>query len=148
MRTNEVTLPPDLQSRKITNPDAPKNDHYILLQVRGMEHRAIPHLFADPPKYDSKRGGEFFDYLQFRFLLVEGGGYSSTIKPTEGKQSPDLLGIEDVSGFWEQVGRNTGYILHPEEILADNFMLMILGVPNQPSPEIIKKMERILRSHP
>ncbi len=144
----EVALPLDFQSRKITNPDAPKNDHYILLQVRGREHQAIPILFADPPKYDSKRGGEFFDYLQFQFLLVEESGGSSIIKPMEGKPSPDLIGIEEVSGYWEQVGRNTDYIIHPEEILADNFMLMILGVPNQPSPEIIEKMENILRAHP
>lgn len=49
-----------------------------------------------------------------------------------------------VSGFFEQVGRNTNYVIHPEEILADNFSLLILGERRVPSPEILEKMQGIL----
>jgi hypothetical protein len=43
------------------------------------------------------------------------------------------------------VGRNTDYIIHPEEILADNFALLMSGASGAPSPEIIKKLEEVLK---
>lgn len=42
------------------------------------------------------------------------------------------------------MGRNTGYIIHPEEILADNFKLLATGAENVPSPQILEKMRVIL----
>jgi hypothetical protein len=42
------------------------------------------------------------------------------------------------------VGRNTQYIIHPEEILADNFALLVLGETSIPSPVILEKMKDAL----
>jgi hypothetical protein len=58
--------------------------------------------------------------------------------------SPKLVGMPGISGFMEQVGRNTQYIIHPEEILADNFAMLVLGEPNVPSPEVLQKMREVL----
>jgi hypothetical protein len=52
--------------------------------------------------------------------------------------------VSNVSGFFEQIGKNTKYIIHPEEILADNFALLFLGNKDVPSPEIIRKMKDVL----
>jgi len=142
-KCDEVVFPLELKSRKITNPDAPKNDHCIYLQVSGKERCAIPILFSCVEKYDINRGGEFFNYLQFQFLLVEKNESSPTIK-YDG-QTPSLVGVEQVSGFFEQVGNNTEYIIHPEEILADNFTFLVLQKSNLPTPAIIKKLETILK---
>jgi hypothetical protein len=38
-KCHEIALPPDLRSRKITNPDAPRNEHYIRLES---ERTAVP----------------------------------------------------------------------------------------------------------
>jgi hypothetical protein len=57
-----------------------------------------------------------------------------------------LVGLQQVSGFFEQVGRNTEYLIHPEEILADNFALLFSRDRNAPSPDIIKKMAEVLKS--
>ena len=56
-----------------------------------------------------------------------------------------LIGLQQASDFFEQVGKNTAYIIHPEEILADNFALLVLQERNVPSPEIIRKLEEILK---
>jgi hypothetical protein len=133
-KCGEVEFPSDLQSRKITNPDAPRNDHAIQLGVGGEEVRAVPILFSNAAKYDVNRGGEFFNYLQMSFLQV----------PRMSSEQPVLAAPEEVSGFFEQIGRNTKYVIHPEEILADNFALLILDEHNVPSPEILEKMRRIL----
>ena len=57
---------------------------------------------------------------------------------------PKLIGPQESSGFLEQVGRNTQYIIHPEEILADNFALLILKEQNIPSPQVLQRMVRVL----
>ena len=53
--------------------------------------------------------------------------------------------MQQASGFFAQVGKNTRYIIHPEEILADNFALLVLRKRNLPSPAIIKKLKEILK---
>lgn len=128
-KCQEMAFPTELKPRKITNPDAPRNDHSIHLRLAGREVVGVPILFSASEKYDTNRGGEFFNYLQFKFLLV----------PTN-----ELAGPEEVSGFFEQVGRNTTYVIHPEEILADNFALLVLNRHDVASPEILQRMHAIL----
>ena len=132
----EVELPPALRSRKITNPDAPRNDHYIELRAAGKEVNAVPILFSKSEKYDPVRGGEFFEYLQFQFLPLP--------HKEENFASSPLLAPNEVGGFFEKVGRNTDYVIHPEEILADNFALLVLNERNPPSPKILEKMRNVL----
>jgi hypothetical protein len=57
--------------------------------------------------------------------------------------APRVVGVEQVSGFFEMVGRNTDYIIHPEEILADNFALLRFADDDVPSPQILRKMREI-----
>lgn len=141
---NEIELPGDLRPRRITNPDAPRNDHCIRVEVDGRAVWAIPILYAKTAEYDVARGGEFFDYLTFEFLLLDRDGDSADVRVRFADLQPVLVGVGQLSRFYEQVGRNTRYILHPEEILADNFALLVLDERKVPSPEILDKMEAVL----
>jgi hypothetical protein len=143
-KCNEIKFSPELERRKLTNPDAPRNDHFIRLQIDSHEALAVPILLSSAETYDVKRGGEFFEYLQFQFLAVERSAGSQTFKPAYEGSSPKLVRMEHVSGFMEQVGRNTDYIIHPEEILADNFALLVLNEHNVVSPDILQKMREFL----
>jgi len=142
-KCGEVEFPPELKSRKITNPDAPKNDHCIRVNLAGRPQWAVPILLANAEKYDPSRGGEFFTYLQFKLLLIERKDDEPTARPIYEGQKPKLLSVQQVSNFFEQVGRNTNYIIHPEEILADNFALLVLKHQNPPSPEVIAKLQAV-----
>jgi len=130
----EVELPSELRSRKITNPDAPRNDHSIRLRLDGEEVVAVPVLYSKSEKYDVVRGGEFFEYLRFEFLVRRKGdaGFTKLVPPA------------GVSGFFEQVGRNTNYVIHPEEILAENFASLVFGEAKVASPEILQRMRSLL----
>ncbi len=141
----EIELPPELDSRRITNPDAPRNDHFIRLSIEGRDRLAVPILLSTAATYDVSRGGVFFDYLELKFLVVEKTNDTAQIAPVLENGAPKLVGLQATSGFFEQVGRNTQYIIHPEEILADNFALLILGGASVPSPEILQKMRTILQ---
>ncbi len=142
----EVAFPPKLKPRKLTNPDAPNNDHCIRLQVAGQDHWAIPILFSNTETYDVRKGGEFFNYLEFKLLLVERADDSDAVTPLYDGEQPKLIDVPQASGFHEQIGKNTRYIIHPEEILADNFAFLVLGKPNLPSPEIVERLEKILKA--
>jgi hypothetical protein len=57
---------------------------------------------------------------------------------------PLLLAPEEADGFMEQIGRNTGYIIHPDEVLADNFVIMVQGRKQVPSPETLARIRAAL----
>ena len=143
-KCNEIELPGVLAGRRITNPDAPRNDHRILVQVNGERRWVVPILYASSANYDSARGGEFFDYLQFRLLVVQPAGADDQWMPVLDGGEPILTSPQQVQGFFEEVGRNTDYIIHPEEILADNFALLVTGKTDVPSPQILEGMRRAL----
>ena len=134
----EVVLPKSWM--RITNPDAPVNDHWIAVKRGEEQLRVVPILLASTPVYDVKRGGEFFNYLNFKLMVLEkesGAGVPSG--------EPELLDVQGVSGFFEQIGQNTQYIIHPEETLAENFALLVSDAKNVKSPEILNKMKAMLK---
>ena len=58
--------------------------------------------------------------------------------------------LEELEGLRAQVGNNTGYLIHPEEILADNFALLYRetvtpGVTRIRSPEILERIRSVLQ---
>jgi hypothetical protein len=134
----EIVFPEALAARKITNPDAPKNDHCIQVRNGAETVWAVPILYAKTDRYDMAKGGLFFEYLKFSFLVVEGlsGKYDAA--------HPVLLDVNQLQGFYEQVGRNTEYIIHPEEILADNFRLLLLGQSDVQSPQVLAGLRKAL----
>ena len=140
-KCNEIPFPPNLV--RITNPDAPKNDHWIELTANGKRVSAIPILFANAKTYGSKNGGEFFNYLTFKFLIVQKSGPDGSMV-TYDAQKPILFDPGQAEGFFEQVGRNTQYIIHPEEILADNFALLFSAKKEAKSPEVLARIRKAL----
>lgn len=143
----EIDFPAQLAPRKITNPDAPLNDYCIQISLGGEKAWAVPILFSQAPRYNVSRGGEFFDYLQMALVLVEQPLNSRISRVQYDSRGPRLVSLAQVSGFFEQVGQNTSYTIHPEEILADNFALLVMGERNVRSPQVLMKMQSTLASY-
>lgn len=139
----QVELPEGMRSRKITNPDAPLLDSFIRIRVDGRLVAAMPVLFAKTERYDTKAGGEFFRSMVFRLMVLDRteSGYRPSILPGGAAR---LLDPKEVPDYLEQVGRNTGYVIHPDEILADNFALMLGHPPQVASPRILQEMRSLL----
>lgn len=139
-----IVPPPTLRDRKITNPDAPIWDNVITLAVGERKVVATPILLASIEKFDPQAGGTLFKYLQFRALVVEqdaAGKWSP--KLTDG--APELLDPRQIDDYSRQIGRNTGYVIHPDEILADNFTHLVLRKEGLPNPEIVQQMRAQLQ---
>ena len=135
-----VSLPGDLMPRRISNPDAPVVEHCIRVSKDGEPLWCAPVLFSRTAKYDPDTGGTFFRYLEFRLMVIDRKTAKATLK--DGK--PLLLKPDAVEGFYEQIGRNTGYIIHPEETLANNFVHLMLKRQKLANPEIPGKIEALL----
>jgi hypothetical protein len=143
---NEVELPPGLAPRRLSNPDGFQNRWAITITNRGVALPVVPILFSSTDHYDASKGGELFAYLKFRLLGVE--RRQDHWQPRVLSGEPQLLEVPNISGFYEQVGRNTDYIIHPDEILAVNFVKLIQGETNVPTPRILSEMRRVLKSLP
>lgn len=145
----DIELPPHIARVKITNPDAPRVNVVMELEREGAKLHFAPILLSRSEAYDPDLGGEFFNYMQHKMIAVEskGGRWVSTATGAEG--APRLFDPHELEGFDEKIGRNTGYILHPDEILADNFVLLVTGVEprNVPTPRILEEMRRALERH-
>ena len=86
-------------------------------------------------------------HLQTAWLLVDREG--AVCRARSG--GPDETGVapQEFQGLYEQIGRNTVYLIHPEEILADNFAQLYVATlrsppPSVASPAILAKMRAIL----
>jgi len=135
-------LPASLRSRKITNPDAPVCEHYVEVQHEDSPVKVVPILFSSRKRYDASRGGSLFQYLTFRLMLVDRQG--DNWAPVQEGGAPVLLETAEVPTFFERIGRNTGYIIHPEEVLAENFVLLVNNKTDVPTPRILAEMKRVL----
>jgi hypothetical protein len=138
----EVSLPPEIAGRKITNPDAFGNDYYVEVSLKGRRTAVIPVLLSSSAKYDVRRGGSFFRYMVLKLLAVEQKDGQWIPQLVDGK--PVLADVSEAPEYLEKVGRNTGYVIHPEEVLADNFRLLVKGVAPVPTPAIPAKMKELL----
>ena len=105
----------------------------------------VPVLWSRTATYDAKAGKAFFDTMEFRLLAVRlEGDPSRGVPEVDDVGEPIMTKPEGAAGFFEQVGRNTGYLIHPEEILADTFELLIAADRRPPNPEIVHRMGEIL----
>ncbi|MEZ4885297.1 MAG: hypothetical protein R3E32_11265 [Chitinophagales bacterium] len=134
-----------LQKRKLTNPDGV--DYRYKINVVKPDGEAVPvilMIYSKHPEFTSENGN-FFQYLAydlFEIKQVKGGW-----QVVDGDE-PTPLGIQKVSGFREQIGNNTDYIIHPDEVLADNVAIMVMTqktgkLPSRVDEDGKKLLERI-----
>jgi hypothetical protein len=133
-------LPAALERLRITNPDAPEDRHAIRVRHRGQPVEAMPVSLLPSGKLDPAKG--FIAQLRTPWLVVErhDGACRATGRSLE---------AQELEGLFEQIGRNTEYLIHPEEILADNFAAIAIAsftgrTPPLPSPEVLERMHAIL----
>jgi hypothetical protein len=135
---DNVEYPAEIKDLRITNPDTPLNDCYITLENKGVKVNVMMVLYANK----AYSGGSFFEYLQVGFLVLK-DIKKKEFEYTNGK--PVILTFKDVTNFNEQVGTNTGYVIHAEEVLADNFVFAINNRKDMPSQWLVNNIQNKLK---
>jgi len=128
-------IPPAIAKLRLSNPDAPEHRHAIAVRYRGRDVEALPYPRLAAEDIDPKLG--FKTQVRATWLLVERQGNAC--------KASDEADTREMEGLFEQIGRNTRYLWHPEEILADNFALMAIGLqrgkpPEVPSPQVQERL--------
>jgi SagB-type dehydrogenase family enzyme len=79
-----------------------------------------------------------------KLLILHQDANDKQFKPVLRGGQPLLVDFNKVEDFYEQVGRNTQHLLHPEEVVASNFPILASARDDVPSPEILEKMRAVL----
>ena len=126
--------------RFVSNPDVSNLCSYIELKdLHEEKHRLMMTTLAR----SNYHGGSFFKYIQPYFLELDIECNVMTYE--ENLPIRESLYGKYYQDFIKKVGLNTGYMVNPEEILAENFRMAVLGEINEiPNPDIINNICRAL----
>jgi hypothetical protein len=139
---SEIAIHPSLKNRRITNPDAPAIDCVIKLQEGDKIVRAAPILYSSTDNFDPDKKGGLFAQLFFKLMVVVPDGRGWKALDQGGKAV--VLDPKGVPDFQDKIGKNTNYIIHPEEILADNFVHLVRQRQKLETPRIVEELRRVL----
>jgi hypothetical protein len=144
-RCERIEIPESVSRMRVTNPDAVENRHTIAVRYRGKAVEAMPFLRFKSDKFDTRSG--FLGNARIAWLLVDRERADCRVRTGSAAEAEGAP--EELQGLFEQIGRNTQYLAHPEEILADNFFQLFVSTFRRPSaevqsPEILERMRAIL----
>ncbi|MBC8056402.1 MAG: hypothetical protein H7Y61_07470, partial [Rhizobiales bacterium] len=125
---------------RIANPDAPDDRHAMRVSIAGREAMVMPLIMAS--RTELKPGESFFSVLELRLLEVKTSANGPTL-PVLRDGQPAWHTPAAVPDFLTKLGGNTGYIIHPEEAMADNFALLVAGQPAR-NPALTQRIEKLL----
>ena len=122
---------PEIDAVIISNPDVGHHNSYATFEIDGEMKDCVVIFTSDP---FAEPGDFFFNSMQTGLVPVD-----------------DLSVMylsEDAANFWDVFGKNTSYVIDPEETMADNFSYAItygLDDVEYNTPEIIEGIIEYLR---
>ena len=131
-KIKKLELSDFLIKRVIYNPDGVDLAYAIEVQdSSGRSFKAIPSMYS---KFSSYRMPLLKSYVFQLFEVKEQKDGSWKVMNADVGYSEEML-----SGYWEKIGRNTRYTIHPDEVTADNFT--ILAFSKEQNDELNKLSE-------
>lgn len=134
----EILFPSDLAEMRISNPDISHHDSYGTFTINGQKQYCTMVIYTDKP-YE---GNTLFDYIKIGLVPLNG-----EFIPIQKAGKTLIYTLDDAEDFYTQVGKNTSYVIHPEEIMADNFAFTLIGKKDLPNMEIIQKTQKVLKAN-
>ncbi|MBL8228168.1 MAG: hypothetical protein JNL98_06810 [Bryobacterales bacterium] len=114
-------FPAELESRRGSNPDAFEYLHAGAIRAGSGQIQAVPLMYSKLSLAEIFRLPSIFDAFDLTFAAVD-MATGRIQRDSEGR--PVTYPMSDTN--WASLmARNTSYILHPEEVLADNFAILM-----------------------
>jgi hypothetical protein len=133
-----LVLDDALRARVLTNPDAPIVEYASQVQINNRSVWATPLMVADLTRYTPR--SDLFDHVELQFLALSRDASGRCVADASSTLTQAELGAAVVA----RAGGNTNYVLHPEELVADNFAQMMMGRRAAPSPEVYNRLATLL----
>ena len=152
----QIEMPDRLRRTIMANPDAMDLMYSIEVEhINDTKHRCILLSSTEYHQYNQS-GLRYFPAFSTNFYeIVEkpGGGYR-LLTNEDGSSTIDYMNV--APSFFEKIGYNTAYFYHPDEILAENFSIMLYDVefPNKSEEarkadaERLEALEELLKFAP
>ncbi|MBP3871125.1 MAG: hypothetical protein J6E46_09135 [Faecalicoccus sp.] len=125
---HDYELPPSVFEYHISNPDVEHHNSYATFRINGEDIDCFTDFVTT--KHFEKAGDQFFDVATTALVPIDGSDIYYT--------------PEQAENFDEVFGKNTDYVVDPEECMADNFSYALnYGMKGSkgegyPNPEIIE----------
>lgn len=103
------------------NPDGVAARHYIELMIDDKPMKFVPIISTTAHAYNPK-APTFFQYLHFQLYPLDDMGDVYFVRDPAACESLDYKKI--MAAYFGRITNNTQYIIHPDEILADNFLYL------------------------
>lgn len=136
--------PAAFERRRVTNPDAPVYEHAISIRWNGEPRQAMLTDLARDESFESEAGDEGLRFSQDRLLIVEPAPDGKHTQVVMKDGVPLAINPASAEGLFEKIGRNTAYMIHPEEIVADNYSLLIVRSAFIPSQDVLDRIKIVL----
>lgn len=118
--------------RMISNPDVEHHNSCATFRINGQDIPCTVVFTTEKPF--EKEGDSFFDAMVTGLVPVD--------------DLNTMYTSEEAENFWDVFGRNTDYVIDPEETLADNFSFAILNRDEErelQTPEQVEKIRAYLK---
>lgn len=146
----------NLKRRRLTNPDGVDCAYAIQLRTPwGQTIEAIPLIITKKDNYPPDSLPAFRESIFFELFRVEQQPDSTYLVWSRDDGSP-MFSLLDDSDLYRQIGDNTNYIIHPDEIIADNFALLALSHSHRKNyrlnqysatgQKLLRDVERVLQA--
>lgn len=124
----------------VSNPDVCNQVCHAKLRGGFKDYDCITMTFS----YQEYNGGGFHNYYRPYFFPIDEN--HEFLRDEEGELI--VLGLIQVTdSYLEHIGRNTNYFANPEEALAENFVIAVLGTTEDiPNPEIIDSIRKTMQT--
>lgn len=132
IQEEEFAFAPEVREQMLSNPDVGKHNSYATFRIDGQDRNCVVVLTS--ARDFQKPGDNMFNLMMTSLVPIDD---LSVMYPSERAEN-----------FWEIFGRNTDYVIDPEEALADNFSYAIMygeTGKDYKSPEIIRRICEYLR---
>lgn len=123
---------------KISNPDAPFLRHALAVTHHGIPIKVCLVMRGSGAYY----GGGFFSYVRKKLLVLEERG--GRLQPQMKERQLHFLDYHEVQGLYQQIGRNTGYNIHQEEVTAEHFEFLMSGRTGLPDQGLVSGLQQVL----
>ena len=148
----QLKLPSELAQRVLYNPDGVDFAQKISLSTDGGVIQAVPIIFSKEVGHQPGQD-EFFSYVEFNLFQITPNGDGSWQVVTKEDGFSSTLSMDKLPDFFRQIKDNTGYIIHPDEVLADNFSFIMASRKNpamtakfsKEGKQLLVDMENILK---
>lgn len=121
---DDIDFPKALSERMIYNPDGLDMNWSVTLEYDETPIFVSP-IILSKSNPDFKQGlFPNFEFKLYELQEIKSGAY---IVKCNKKGDSTLDQRKAMNAYYKKIGTNTGYIIHPDEVLADHFMMVIRG---------------------